>query len=173
MIRKAIIVVLTVFAIANGIMWLLSYEIDRPSVFRLVVLPFEWGDPEDGTYRKVVFTAIRGAFSAYSYVQVASNRRRNLFAYELGSLCIGQSSWKFMQYSYANAPAWVPTAVFMIYPSIAFIGGPLRSWRRSRKGLCMNCGYDLTGNESGVCPECGSVVPDDLLENMKDKTTDT
>ncbi len=21
---------------------------------------------------------------------------------------------------------------------------------------CMKCGYDLTGNESGVCPECGS-----------------
>ena len=21
--------------------------------------------------------------------------------------------------------------------------------------ICMKCGYDLTGNESGVCPECG------------------
>ena len=21
--------------------------------------------------------------------------------------------------------------------------------------ICMTCGYDLTGNESGVCPECG------------------
>ena len=23
---------------------------------------------------------------------------------------------------------------------------------------CENCGYNLTGNESGVCPECGSEV---------------
>ena len=23
------------------------------------------------------------------------------------------------------------------------------------KGLCVGCGYDLTGNVSGVCPECG------------------
>lgn len=27
--------------------------------------------------------------------------------------------------------------------------------RRSRRGLCARCGYDLTGNVSGVCPECG------------------
>jgi hypothetical protein len=24
--------------------------------------------------------------------------------------------------------------------------------------LCKNCGYDLTGNVSGCCPECGAVV---------------
>ena len=28
-----------------------------------------------------------------------------------------------------------------------------RNW--SRVGLCSGCGYDLTGNVSGVCPECG------------------
>jgi hypothetical protein len=26
---------------------------------------------------------------------------------------------------------------------------------RRAKGLCERCGYDLTGNVSGVCPECG------------------
>jgi hypothetical protein len=25
-----------------------------------------------------------------------------------------------------------------------------------RKGICQNCGYDLTGNASGICPECGT-----------------
>jgi predicted RNA-binding Zn-ribbon protein involved in translation (DUF1610 family) len=25
-------------------------------------------------------------------------------------------------------------------------------------GFCRECGYDLTGNVSGVCPECGEVV---------------
>lgn len=24
--------------------------------------------------------------------------------------------------------------------------------------LCIPCGYDLTGNQSGVCPECGKAV---------------
>jgi len=26
-------------------------------------------------------------------------------------------------------------------------------------GFCLNCGYDLTGNVSGICPECGAVIP--------------
>ncbi len=33
-------------------------------------------------------------------------------------------------------------------------------WRRRQRllrqrGLCLTCGYDLTGNDSGACPECG------------------
>ena len=28
--------------------------------------------------------------------------------------------------------------------------------RRRAMGLCVQCGYDLTGNVSGVCPECGT-----------------
>jgi hypothetical protein len=27
-----------------------------------------------------------------------------------------------------------------------------------RCGLCTECGYDLTGNKSGVCPECGRKI---------------
>ena len=46
-------------------------------------------------------------------------------------------------------------ALLGVYPAAAFYRGPLRYWRRRRKGLCLGCGYDLTGNESGVCPECG------------------
>jgi predicted amidophosphoribosyltransferase len=26
---------------------------------------------------------------------------------------------------------------------------------RRENGLCVECGYDLTGNRSGICPECG------------------
>ncbi len=33
-------------------------------------------------------------------------------------------------------------------------------WRRDRipPGHCQRCGYDLTGNVSGRCPECGEAV---------------
>jgi len=46
-----------------------------------------------------------------------------------------------------------------IYPAIFFI----RTYRRRRvhrQALqpCGQCGYDLQGNESGVCPECGEAV---------------
>jgi hypothetical protein len=28
---------------------------------------------------------------------------------------------------------------------------------------CIACGYNLTGNASGTCPECGTVVPNSAL----------
>ena len=31
-----------------------------------------------------------------------------------------------------------------------------RRWRR--EGRCLRCGYDLTGNVSGRCPECGESI---------------
>lgn len=34
----------------------------------------------------------------------------------------------------------------------------LRRQRRARLKQCLECGYDLTGNVSGVCPECGTPV---------------
>ena len=52
-------------------------------------------------------------------------------------------------------PTWSAIASFATYPIIALVGVPLRRWRRRSKGQCRNCVYDLTGNESGVCPECG------------------
>ena len=34
-----------------------------------------------------------------------------------------------------------------------------RLFRSMRPHCCLNCGYDLTGNVSGVCSECGKAVP--------------
>jgi hypothetical protein len=57
-----------------------------------------------------------------------------------------------------RVPLWFPAALFAGYPTVAFIRGPLRRYRRRRRGLCLKCGYDLTGNVSGTCPECGAEV---------------
>jgi hypothetical protein len=40
-----------------------------------------------------------------------------------------------------------------------FVGAYRRDTRERRyaAGLCGHCGYDLTGNISGVCSECGTV----------------
>ena len=45
--------------------------------------------------------------------------------------------------------------LFATFPAVAFLmrGRRRRRYRR-RHGLCIECGYDLTGNTSGVCPEC-------------------
>jgi hypothetical protein len=58
----------------------------------------------------------------------------------------------------AAVPLWALLVLLSIYPAYVFLREPLRHWRRSRKGLCVKCGYDLTGNVSGTCPECGTEV---------------
>ena len=52
-----------------------------------------------------------------------------------------------------SVPHWFLTLIFALLPALW-----LFKWNKRRKlGLnaCHSCGYDLTGNESGVCPECG------------------
>ena len=49
-----------------------------------------------------------------------------------------------------------------LYAVFAAVAVPtLLVWRFSPKPVdpgCCRCGYDLTGNESGTCPECGIAV---------------
>lgn len=65
--------------------------------------------------------------------------------------------------------AWMPGHNFrtLVMGTIAYgvtgaaFGLLLRAylgWRRHRRGLCAVCGYNLFGNESGRCPECGCAV---------------
>ncbi len=55
-------------------------------------------------------------------------------------------------------PMWFVVTALLAYPAVAFIRGPCRRMIRRWRGLCVACGYDLTGNESGVCPECATEV---------------
>ncbi len=52
-------------------------------------------------------------------------------------------------------PHWLLCGAFLIYPLLAFIRGPLRRYRRRRRGLCRECAYDLRGTTEPRCPECG------------------
>jgi hypothetical protein len=60
--------------------------------------------------------------------------------------------WASPEQRYVSLPFW------MVFVAIAVPTFWL--WRHDRRlppGHCRRCGYDLTGNESGVCPECGSL----------------
>lgn len=60
----------------------------------------------------------------------------------------------------AVAPLWSVGAATAAPPAWAAMGlaARLRRRRRVRSGRCAGCRYDLTGNVSGVCPECGATV---------------
>ena len=57
-----------------------------------------------------------------------------------------------------GAPFWVPAIFLALWPSLALARGPYRRYRRRKQNRCLHCGYLLTGNISGVCPECGSAA---------------
>jgi hypothetical protein len=68
--------------------------------------------------------------------------------------------WDWRVYSYQGfgywnfrLPLWIPFLLFVI-PT------PFLWWRDRRlpPGHCQKCGYNLTGNLSGVCPECGESI---------------
>jgi len=44
--------------------------------------------------------------------------------------------------------------------------------RRARRGQCLNCGYNLTLNQSGTCPECGSEIEREATsEKLRNETS--
>lgn len=54
-------------------------------------------------------------------------------------------------------PLWMPLLV--LGPTTIIT--TMRWWKRNRRllaGDCRKCGYDLTGNTSGACPECGAAI---------------
>jgi hypothetical protein len=60
---------------------------------------------------------------------------------------------------------WIPLWLVNILLAAAlaglvYAGRRSRRRRRLRHVCCIECGYSLVGNTSGVCPECGSPVPD-------------
>lgn len=50
-------------------------------------------------------------------------------------------------------PLWVLSLMFAL-----FVGYLHRNGLRRSVGHCRSCDYNLTGNTSGICPECGTPV---------------
>lgn len=82
----------------------------------------------------------------------------NLSLGPLGKLSWWHGSGRGWNWTTVSMPVWVPVVLLVIHPTAALIRGPLRRRRRRRRGQCERCGYDLTGNTSGICSECGQCV---------------
>ena len=62
------------------------------------------------------------------------------------------SRWPYRRF-HCILPLWMPFAVFLT------LGAVLWTNRKRRLDHCESCDYNLTGNESGKCPECSTPVP--------------
>jgi len=55
-------------------------------------------------------------------------------------------------------PLWIPAAIAALASAMFWQRRAIIAWRsrsEGRAGYCRQCGYDLTLNVSGTCPECG------------------
>ena len=144
MTRRSIAIVIGLVTLGWGVAWILSYVAPlhsgrAPRGFRQII------NVRDGrltVYRSRGITAwdnvreerfVLPGFALFTYAPQSGGRR-----------------WDMV------LQLWMPFVLFAVYPTVAFIRGPLRRWRRYKKGFCLNCGYDLRGSVSDVCSECGA-----------------
>ena len=155
MIRRAVIAMLTLVAVGTGFL----------GAFKV---PWIWASAENptstiGSPYSVGF--LRGDFRAtIEFVSVGIRplvQRRWTCKFprmQFEHTVLNYTDGKAREVIHGQLSATFLSTVLAAYPTIAFIRGPLRRWRRHRKGLCLNCGYNLTGNVTGKCSECGTEV---------------
>jgi len=62
-----------------------------------------------------------------------------------------------------SMPLWMPAVPFGI---TAWALRRIQSRNRPQPGRCRQCGYNLFGSSSGICPECGSPIPKETQEEL-------
>jgi predicted RNA-binding Zn-ribbon protein involved in translation (DUF1610 family) len=77
----------------------------------------------------------------------------------------GKDVWKSPESIAGELKVYVPMyllfGIVAVFPGTClggFVYARSRRYRRRRRGECLDCGYNLTGNVSGVCPECGTAI---------------
>ena len=56
------------------------------------------------------------------------------------------------------------SSVFLLSAITAVLAMVIKPISRIPRGHCTACGYNLTGNTTGVCPECGGKVPQSVVD---------
>ena len=69
-------------------------------------------------------------------------------SYSGGRIQGGKLAW------IVQLPLWIPFLLFALPTALLWY----LDRRRYPAGRCQRCGYDLTGNVSGRCPECGTPI---------------
>ncbi len=55
-------------------------------------------------------------------------------------------------------PSWPVSIVLGLFPGIALVRAVRSRLARAKPNQCSRCGYNLIGNVTGVCSECGKTV---------------
>jgi len=153
MIRKLIILMLTLGAVGTLVLWVVTLWIEFEFHSRQSWVLFARGGGVSLWWYQGIPPDILSAAQGWKVRQIPS-----------GPIALADCVWVpkstydktvTIPWGVVVIPLWMLFLLFLAYPTLAFIRRPLRRWR---KGLCVRCAYDLTGNVSGVCPECGTKI---------------
>ena len=167
------------FLLIVSVAWLLLCSVALAACAVSIAQPFKWSETLD--YYVVPTQTIGPELTRYRSIEFANGVVHLKFA-GLGKLTPGKSvksvvSGSTMIFapprtflgfccSFPDSPllAWQIYDFGMpVWPlAVLAILLPLRPYLRYKRakwaGACDNCGYDLYGNSSGVCPECGRKI---------------
>jgi hypothetical protein len=136
-------------------------RVEQPGILigpeNLAVLEVRDGQPSSGPNRSIVY-AFEGRLCVAYAEKICFHPGVELF-YSGGSsstyVGMGNAPPHSVSVRRLMTLAWVP----LLWPSWVlsrWLYFRVKRGRRVREGLCLSCGYDLTGNTSGMCPECGT-----------------
>ncbi len=70
-----------------------------------------------------------------------------------------------VQSTFLRLPTW-PMVILLMIPPLRRSYVQRRAQRRKARNECIACGYNLTGNVTGMCPECGGNVAAQLFRDQ-------
>jgi hypothetical protein len=162
--RTGVLVTLTVIALALAVLWIDSYR--RRHVDPAFEILASLADPPNrwafhGLHHGIAIGETRGLWIS----TCAGDLTLQLHIDNNQALPLLQEHFFFFSYwtvgsnDYGRVrsltvPIWFLFCAVVLYPAMAMVRGPVRRWHRRKRGACVRCGYDLTGNVSRVCPEC-------------------
>jgi hypothetical protein len=76
-------------------------------------------------------------------------------------ICLPSHTFRPGAVEFYCLPLWLPFLIVVI--PAAFLWHHDR--RRIQPGHCPACNYNLTGNTSGICPECGTATPSGAIHS--------
>jgi hypothetical protein len=153
-----------VFRVFEGVLVLASAVL---LVF-VIVLAIEswrapWRDPRHMAWVGNSFTYFskvqdQGTFEAGTFIVCpVQPQTKYLWEPRLGPVSLGFSCSNGFLAGYVIMPFWTAAVLGGLGP--AYVVVRLLTRRKPRAWECPACAYDLTGNTSGVCPECGVPIP--------------
>jgi len=108
-----------------------------------------------GGHRRANFTQRQDISIAYWQMQAARQHAAAMRAAKLQVAAAGVPSLRPQwQVIFPVWSVWATAAIPVVAPLLKVTA----KRRRMQHGVCGHCGYNLHGNTSGICPECGTLL---------------